>query len=91
MISIIKHSSKCKLLKPKSDYSLYINETLKVDFEHYREPADLAALLRDAADAIDLSNNITPPHLKKLPKPKLSMMERMNGIKHHLEKQKMDY
>lgn len=93
MISILKHSSKCKLLKPNSDYALYINDTLKLDFEHFREPEDLAALLRDAADAVDLSNNITPPHLilqKTKPKP-LSMMERLNGIQHHLEKQEMEY
>ncbi len=93
MISIVKHSSKCKKLKPNSDYSLYINETLKLDFEHFREPEDLAQLLRDAAIAVDLSNGISPPSLKvqKTPPKKLTMMERMNGIKSHLEKQEMDY
>ncbi len=91
MISIIKHSSKCKKLKPNSDYSLYINDTLKLEFDHFREPEDLAQLLRDAADAVDLSNGITPAHLKTLPKPKMSMMDRLNGIQHHLEKQELDY
>lgn len=94
MISIIKNNTDCKRLQSYSEYSLYVNDTLKIDFKHIREPEDLAQLLRDAADAIDLSNNITPPHLLVIepPKPKkLSMMERMNGIQHHLEKQEMDH
>lgn len=93
MISIIKHSDKCKKLKPNSDYSLYINDTLKLEFEHYREPADLAQLLRDAADAVDLSMGIPLPSLsvQKTPPRKLTMQERMCGIKHHLEKQDMEY
>ena len=93
MISIIKHSSKCKKLKPNSDYSLYINDTLKLDFEHFREPEDLAQLLRDAAIAVDLSNGIKPPTAivqKTKPKP-LTMLERMNRIQDLQEKQEMDY
>jgi hypothetical protein len=90
MIRIIKGNSTCKNVG-NQEYSLYVNETLKADFKHVREPEDLATLLRDAADAIDLSNNITPPHLKTPEKKKLSMMERMNGIAHHLEKQGLDY
>jgi hypothetical protein len=64
-----------------------VNETLKAEFEHCREPEDLAKILRDAADQVDLDNGITPPHLEKIPvkKKKLSMMERLNGIQHHLE------
>lgn len=93
MISIIKNNTDCKKLQSNSEYSLYVNDTLKIDFEHFRQPEDLAQLLRDAADAIDLSNNIIPPHLvpKVIKKPKLSMMERMTGIKQHLEKQDLDY
>ena len=100
MISIIKSNIECKRLQANSEYSLYVNDTLKIDFEHYRQPEDLAQLLRDAADAIDLSNNIIPPHLvpQVIKKPKLSMMERMTGIKQHLdaeksfsEKQDLDY
>ncbi len=70
-----------------------MNKTEKVEFEHIREPEDLANMLRDAADAVDLSNGITPTnHIQKVPEPrKLTMMERMNGIQHHLEKQKMEY
>lgn len=78
-------------MKNSSDYSLYVNDTLKIDFEHYREPEDLAQLLRDAADAIDLSNNIIPPHLVPKAKPKLSMMDRLSGIHQHLEKQEMNH
>jgi hypothetical protein len=93
MIQILKNAQACKKLTSNTDYSLYINNTLKLEFDHFREPEDLARLLRDAADAVDLSNNITPPHLvvKIPPKKKLSMMERMNGIAQHLEKQEMDY
>lgn len=93
MISIIKKNIECKQLQTNSEYSLYVNDTLKIDFEHYREPEDLAMLLRDAADAIDLSNNITPPHLviAVTKKPKLTMMQRLSGIDAHLEKQEMNY
>ena len=58
MISIVKNES-CKELQAKKNYSLYINETLKASWHHIREPADLALLLREAADAIDLANGIT--------------------------------
>ena len=93
MISIIKKNTECKRLQSNSEYLLYVNDTLKIDFEHFREPEDLAQLLRDAADAIDLSNNITPPHLVPAvtKKPKLSMMERLSGIHAHLDKQELDY
>ena len=90
MIKILKNGNSCKQLKPNSDYSLYINNTCKLEFEHFREPEDLAQLLRDAADAVDLSNGITPPHLQKPEAKKISMMERLNGIQHHLDKQEMD-
>lgn len=92
MISIVKNDS-CKTLEAKKNYSLWVNKTHKMDFYHFREPADLAQVLRDAADAVDLSNNIIPDHLKEKMevKPKLSMMERLNGIQQHLEKQELDY
>ncbi len=92
MISIVKHDSKLKRVAEDS-YSIYVNEKHIIDFEHYREPKDLARLLRDAADQVDIDNGITPEHLKHIPEPKrkLSMMERMNGIAAHLEKQEMDY
>ena len=91
MISIIRHSTNCNKLS--KTYSLYVNKTEKVEFEHIREPEDLAQMLRDAADAVDLSNGITPTnHIQKVSEPpRLSMMDRMSGIKHHLEKQKMEY
>ena len=91
MIQIVRHSTNCNKLS--KTYSLYVNKTEKLEFEHIREPEDLAQMLRDAADAVDLSNGITPTqHIQKVPEPrKLTMMERMNGIKSHLEKQEMDY
>lgn len=91
MIQIVRHTTKCNKLS--KTYSLYVNKTEKVEFEHIREPEDLAQLLRDAADAIDIQNGIIPDnHIQKVPEPrKRTMMERMNGIKHHLEKQEMDY
>lgn len=98
MISIIKNNSVCKM-KNNSDYSLYVNDTLQIDFEHYREPEDLAQLLRDAANAIDLSNGIAPTNIViQTPQKKLSMMDRLSGIHQHLEsanqlaeKQEMDH
>ncbi len=91
MISIVRHTTKCNKLS--KTYSLYVNKTEKVEFEHIREPEDLAQMLRDAADAVDLSNGITPTnHIQKVAEPrKPTMMERLNGIQHHLEKQEMDY
>ena len=70
-----------------------MNKTVKVEFEHIREPEDLAQMLRDAADAVDLSNGITPTqHIQKIAPPKrLTMQERLCGIKSHLEKQEMEY
>ena len=91
MISIVRHDTRCSKLS--KTYSLYVNKTVKVEFEHIREPEDLAQMLRDAADAVDLSNGITPfNHIQKVDVPrKLTMQERMCGIKSHLEKQEMDY